>query len=129
MSGEEGGRPATRVRSVTRVFVGCSNSNETPASQQKIEKGLFYLHALHQLYFLLLRFHVFDLKFSKRFEDLPLEPCGRDLSLKFVSKVVYIVFFRALFEVKSPLGHYFVLKAKVWTHLAQNSRLNSAFLF
>lgn len=113
MSGEEDGRPTTRVRSVTRVFVGYSNSNETPASQQKIEKGLFYLHALHQLYFLLLRFHVFDLKFSKRFEDLPLESCGRVLSRKFVSKVVYIVFFRAVFEVKSPLGHYFVLKAKV----------------
>jgi len=113
LTGEEGGRPATREPSVTRVFVGCSNSNETPASQQKIEKGLFYLHALHQLYFLLLRFHGFDLKFSKRFEDLPLESCGRDLSLKFVSKVVYIVFFRAVFEVKSPLGHYFVLEAQV----------------
>ena len=113
MSGEEGGRPATRVRSVTRVFVGCSNSNETPASQQKIEKGLFYLHALHQLYFLLLRFHVFDLKFSKRLEDLPLESCGRDLSHKLSRKLFTSCFFRALFEVKSPLGHYFVLKAKV----------------
>lgn len=41
MSGEEGERTATRMRSVTRVFVGYSNSNETPASQQKIEKGLF----------------------------------------------------------------------------------------
>lgn len=69
MSGEEGERTATRMRSGTRVFVGCSNSNETPASQQKIERGLFYLHALHQLHFLLLKFHVFDLKFSKRFED------------------------------------------------------------
>ena len=48
MSGEEEDAVATRMRSVTRVFVGCSNSNETPASQQKIEKGLFYLHALHQ---------------------------------------------------------------------------------
>ena len=41
MSGEEEDTVATRMRSVTRVFVGCSNSNETPASQQKIEKGLF----------------------------------------------------------------------------------------
>jgi len=104
VSGEEGGRPATRVPSVTRVFVGCSNSNETPASQQKIEKGLFYLHALHQLYFLLLRFHVFDLKFSKRFEDLSLESCGRDLSLKFVSKVVYIMFSGRFLKSKAPLG-------------------------
>lgn len=38
MSGEEEDAVATRMRSVTRVFVGCSNSNETPASQQKIEK-------------------------------------------------------------------------------------------
>lgn len=129
MSGEEGDRTATRVRSATRVFVGYSNSNETPASQQKIEKGLFYLHALHQLYFLLLRFHVFDLKFSKRFEDKPLESCGRVLSLKFVSKVVYIVFFRAVSEVKSPCGHNFVLKARVSTHLPPNSSLISAFLF